>query len=123
MTNFNSKIRVFGNELSEDDTWVDASIEGYSIDGKVKLVEDTDTDPRVWKIESEKLENWQEDFYLIPHNQMPDPDHDIWDLMGQLEQMLSDKMLETVEYELKDMTRQLFKNTSKAQRKSYFGND
>jgi len=116
MTKFNDTVRIFGDELDEADTYIDATIEGYSLDGNVKLVEDVDIDPREWVVSEASLKTLKRKDLLLGHSEMPDLNHEVWDVVGKLQGFTTDEALGAAQGEIKEMARQLFNESVKAQR-------
>jgi len=116
MPTFNEKVRIFGDELEESDTFIDAQVSGYSLDGDVRLVEDTDITPREWTVPETNIKDWRRKDLLLGHEQLPNPNHPVWETIGKLQDHTADTALGAAQSEIERMTRKLFKESAKAQR-------
>jgi hypothetical protein len=116
MPTFNEKVRIFGDELEESDTFIDAQVSGYSLDGDVRPVEDTDINPREWTVPETNIKDWRRKNLLITHNEMTDVNHKIWSLIENLNATVGDEELVGAEAEIEKMVRELFKDSVRAQR-------
>jgi len=116
MTQFNETVRIFGEELDEDDTFIDATIDGFSLDGKTRLVEDVDNNPRQWTVPATNIQDLNRKDMLVPVNELSEKNHDIWSIIEDLEAASDDGSLAAAEGELKRIVRKIFNESTRSQR-------
>jgi hypothetical protein len=77
-------LRIRGERLDVNSAYIDVTIDGYSIDNEVTLVEVTPTDAQTWTIDATTLQSWRRTNDVIPHSAIEDPTDDMWDTMERL---------------------------------------
>lgn len=111
------KIRIYGDVLGEQDTFIDCTIDEITLDRIVYLT-DTDDGQRTWEIHLNKLHEHIDNYTVVKHSELPDPDHEIWNRLSGVRSELDQEPFASSDTNFDVVVRNIFVSVIRAIRES-----
>lgn len=99
-------LRIYGPELDDTRTYVDADIGTYNLDGTVELTDKNTSD--TWTVPATNLHDWDDKDLLVHHDDITEKNHTLWKVVDDLRANADSTEFAGAEGGLLDETKEIF---------------